>query len=169
MTEELPEVWLRGAIESVPPVLMPAAHALLGAAEDLERLANDLTPEELHARPGGAASVAFHLRHVAGSVDRLLTYARGAALDDSQRAALKLESEAGGDAEVLVSGLRSAVNAALRQLRETPEEEVFESREVGRARLPSTVLGLLFHAAEHAQRHTGQAIATARAARAGLR
>jgi uncharacterized damage-inducible protein DinB len=166
---DLPEVWLRGPIEGVPEVLMPVAHALLGGLEDLRALAATLSPEELHATPGGAASVAFHLRHVAGSTDRLLTYARGDALDDAKRAALAREKEAGGDADSLIAELGAAIDRALAQLRATPADRVLDGRKVGRAGLPSTVIGLLFHAAEHAQRHTGQAIATAKAARAGIR
>jgi uncharacterized damage-inducible protein DinB len=157
-----PEVWLRGPVQGVPPVLMPAAHALLGAMEDLERVAAELTPEELWTRPNGAASVGFHLRHVAGSTDRLLTYARGEALTEQQREALAAEGDASGDASALIAELRRSIDHALDALRATPAERVHDARRVGRAGLPSTVLGLLFHAAEHAQRHTGQAIATAR-------
>src|SRR5688500_6485846 len=100
-----PEVWLRGPIHGVPPLLMPAAHALLGALEDLERVAAPLTPEELWARPGGAASVGFHLRHVAGSTGRLLTSARGQALDETQRAALAAEGEPHGDVGEVIEEL----------------------------------------------------------------
>lgn len=165
MTEARPEVWLRGPVDGVPGPLMPVAHALLGALEDLERVAAPLSPDELAARPGGAASVGFHLRHVAGATDRLLTYARGKTLDDAQRAALAAEAEAPADAPTAIAELRSAVEAALEVLRSTPPETLLEPRRVGRAGLPSTVLGLLFHAAEHAQRHTGQAIATAKMVR----
>jgi hypothetical protein len=161
----LPEVWLRGPIAGVPPVLMPAAHALLGALEDLERVATTMTALELWTSPGGAAPVGFHLRHVAGSIDRLLTYARGEPLDESQRAALADEDRGGADAGTLVAELRRSVDRALDALRATPPERVHDARAVGRAGLPSTVLGLLFHAAEHAQRHTGQAIATAKQVR----
>jgi len=160
-----PEVWLRGPVPGVPPVLMPAAHALLGAMEDLERAASGLTAEQLWARPGGAASVGFHLRHVAGATDRLLTYARGEGLSDSQRTALSAEGDPGGDVRTVVAGLRAAIDQALDVLRATPPDSVFEHRGVGRAGLPSNVLDLLFRAAEHAQRHTGQAIATAKVVR----
>ncbi|HEX2093298.1 MAG TPA: DinB family protein [Longimicrobiaceae bacterium] len=163
-----PEVWLRGPVEGVPPVLMPAAHALLQSAEDLRRVTLPLTVRELWITPGGAASVGFHLRHVAGSIDRLLTYARGEGLDDRQRAALAAEGEPGDppeEAAPLVEGAEAAIRRAVETLRSTPEGSVFEPRKVGRAGLPSTVLGLLFHLAEHTQRHTGQVIATARIVR----
>jgi uncharacterized damage-inducible protein DinB len=163
-----PEAWLRGPLDGVPPLLMPVAHALVQASEDLERVASSLSGDELWTTPGGAASVGFHLRHVAGSLDRLFTYARGEVLSPSQRAALVAEkpsTEVRPDARELLDALRRAMDAALDQLRRTSEASLTESRGVGRGQTPSTVIGLLFHAAEHAQRHTGQAIATAKAAR----
>lgn len=159
-----PEAWLRGPVEGVPPYLMPVAHALVQAVEDVERAAAPLSVDELWTRPGGAASVGFHLRHVAGVVDRLLTYARGETLGAGQLAALRAEGEPGdppAEADALLRELRRAVERALAQLRSTGPEELLEPRAVGRKRLPSNVLGLLFHAAEHAQRHTGQVVATA--------
>jgi uncharacterized damage-inducible protein DinB len=163
-----PEPWLRGPLPNVEPLLMPAAHALVQASEDLERAASGLGPEELVLRPGGAASAAFHLVHIAGSIDRLLTYARGQELSDAQRAKAAAEAEraaSGGDAEALVAQAREAIEVALAQIRATPAPTLLEPRAVGRARLPSTVLGLLFHVAEHTQRHVGQLIATAKAVR----
>lgn len=162
---ERPEAWLRGPVEGVPPHLMPAAHALVQAVEDAESAIAPLSVEELWTRPGGAASVGFHLRHVAGVVDRLLTYARGEALDAAQLAYLRAEGEPGdppAEADALLRDVRGAVERALAQLRSTGSGELLEPRAVGRKRLPSNVLGLLFHAAEHAQRHTGQVVATAR-------
>jgi uncharacterized damage-inducible protein DinB len=128
-----------------------------------------LTIDELWTSPGGVASVGFHLRHLAGSTDRLLTYARGAALDAGQRTALAAESAVGDprpSAAHLLSAWRAAVEAAVAQLAATPETTLTDPREVGRGKLPSTVLGLLFHAAEHASRHTGQVVTTARIVRA---
>src|SRR5262245_55670020 len=94
-----PEAWLRGPLPDVDPYLMPAAHALVQAGEDLAQAVAGLTAEQLWARPGGAASVGFHLRHIPGSLDRLLTYARGEVLDDAQRAAAKAESAPGSEAD----------------------------------------------------------------------
>jgi len=135
------------------------------ALEDCERAAASLTDEELWTSPGGAAPVGYHLGHLAGSTDRLLTYARGATLDERQRAALAAEAAPGEPrptASQLLAAWRAAVDAALAQLRATPEASLTDPRTVGRAQLPSTVLGLLFHAAEHASRHTGQVVTTAR-------
>ena len=160
------EAWLEGPLEGVDPYLMPVAQALVQVGRDLERLAG-LAPEALWARPGGAASVGFHLRHVAGVLDRLSTYARGEALGEEQMKALRAEGEPGdppADAEGLVREARAAVERALAQVRSTPREALLEPRGVGRRQLPSNVLGLLHHAAEHAVRHTGQALTTAKIA-----
>ena len=162
------EAWLKGPVRGVDPMLMPAAHALVQVREDLSVAAEGLTKAQLWARPGTAASVGFHLRHVAGSLDRLLTYARGEALTDDQRRAAGAEQTPGNDEDptALVAALASAVDAALAQIRATDPKTLLDPRPVGRAGLPSNVLGLVFHAAEHAQRHTGQAIATAKVVRA---
>ena len=161
-----PEPWLRGPLPGVHPTLMPAAHALLQAHEDVERVAASLSEEELWARPGGAASVGFHLRHVAGSIDRLLTYSRGEGLTEAQFQVLRGEGEPGGeDASALVREAQRAIEHAVEVIRAAPPESLQEPRGVGRAQLPTTVLGLLFHVAEHTQRHAGQIIATAKFAR----
>lgn len=160
-----PEVWLGGPIEGVPPLLMPAAHALVGARNDLVAAAGGLSTEQLWESPGGAASVGFHLRHIAGSLGRLYTYARGLPLTDAQRAALRVEGDPGtppASAEVLLESVARAVAEALDVLRSTRDGDLLEFRGVGRAQLPSNTLGLLFHGAEHTQRHTGQVIATAK-------
>jgi uncharacterized damage-inducible protein DinB len=164
-----PEAWLRGPLPDVDPYLMPAAHALVQAGEDLAQAVAGLTAEQLWARPGGAASVGFHLRHVPGSIDRLLAYARGEALSEAQRAAAKAESAPGAepDPAPLLASARDAIEQALAQMRATPRDSLLQPRAVGRAGLPSTVLGLLFHVAEHTQRHTGQVIATAKVVREG--
>ncbi|HYJ80423.1 MAG TPA: DinB family protein [Longimicrobiaceae bacterium] len=164
-----PEAWLRGPVEGVDPLLMPVAHALLGAREDIERAVAGLSAEELWARPGGAASVGFHVRHAAGSLDRLFTYARGEALGEEQRRHLAREQEPGeppDDASALLRVLTASVDAALEQLRACPASELLAPRGVGRLRLLSNVLGLLFHAAEHTQRHTGQIVTTVKIATA---
>jgi hypothetical protein len=158
------EVWLRGPLRGVEPLLMPVAHTLIQVAEEAPRIVEGLTPEELRMRPGGAASVCFHLRHIAGSLDRLRTYARGEGLSDAQRRGAADEAT---DPDVptggaLVALVRSAVDAALEQVRSTSHHGLADRRDVGRQKLPSTVIGLLFHCAEHALRHSGQALTTAK-------
>lgn len=168
MSENLPEVWLRGPLPDVPALLQPVAHSLLQCREEAHEKFADLTPVQLTMRPGGAASVAFHLTHAPGSLDRLFTYARGEQLSTTQLAALRAESDANAapvTAAELLQRVDAAIERALVQVRSTPERDLLAPREVGRGRLPSTTLGLLFHAAEHTQRHLGQAVTTARVVR----
>jgi uncharacterized damage-inducible protein DinB len=161
-----PEVWLRGErVEGIVAALQPVAHALLQAMEDVEHAASGLSTDELWMMPGGAASAGFHLRHLAGSLDRLTTYARGEPLSDAQLAALRTESEPGASADDLVADVRATIHRALDQLRATPDASLDEPREVGRGRLPSSVRGLLYHAGEHTSRHAGQVITTAKIVR----
>jgi uncharacterized damage-inducible protein DinB len=163
-----PEFWLRGPVEGIPPLLMPVAHALLQSRKDLREAAEPLSALELWERPGGAASVGFHLRHIAGSVDRLFTYARGEPVSDEQLTALRREgnpcSPPAAAKELLVL-VDMALDDAVNNLEEFLEQELLTARAVGRAHLPSNVLGLLFHAAEHTQRHTGQVITTSKIVR----
>lgn len=169
MGKALPPPWLRGTVPGIPPLLQPVAHALIDSVEHVEQALSDLPASRLWYRMNGAASVGFHVRHLAGSTDRLFTYARGAELTGEQMAALRAEQEQGEDqqpdgalptAEMLLAGWRGVVDRSLDQLRQTDESTLTEERLVGRARLPSTVLGLLFHAADHAARHTGQVVTT---------
>lgn len=157
------EAWLRGPIAGISPLLMPAAHALVGAREDLHAAASALPTGLLWQRPGGAAAAGFHLRHIAGSLERLYAYARGLPLSEAQRAALHAEGTPGdppASAAELLEMVDRSIEAALDVLRSVADDALLERREVGRARLPSTTLGLLFHGAEHTQRHTGQLITT---------
>jgi hypothetical protein len=159
------EAWQRGPVEGFEPLVMPMVHALIQAREDLERLAATVPDDIVWQRPGGAASIGFHVRHTGGALDRLLTYARGAALNDEQRAAARAEAVAGEPPATLaavVEDVNRIIDRALDELRAMPKERLLEARTVGRAALPSNVIGLLFHAAEHATRHVGQAITTAK-------
>ena len=165
MSPTPPEAWLRGPIAGYAPQLMPAVHALLQAREDIERVAGNVTVEELWQRPGGAAAAGFHLQHVAGSLSRLFTYARGESLTASQLDAMRQEGAPGANAAELVAMACDAIDRALDQLRATSTGVLFEERAVGRARLPATVLGLLFHGAEHTTRHVGQLITTLKVVR----
>jgi uncharacterized damage-inducible protein DinB len=157
-----PEVWLRGPLEGYPPLLMPVAHALLQAQEDIERLARTVSQEDVWTRAGAAASIGFHVQHVGGSIDRLCTYARGKTLNAQQLRALQGESAASERSlsDVAAETL-ATLDRALDQVRTTTPEMLLEPRKVGRAGLPSTVIGLLVHVAEHTTRHVGQAITTA--------
>lgn len=157
------EVWLRGPVEGYVPELMPVAHSLLQAREDLERELSDLSPDELWTRPGGAASLGFHAKHLAGSIDRLMTYAMGEGLSSEQFAWLRSEGDPGtppaDGAEVLEVAIRE-IDRALGTLRSIPAESLLEERFIGRARLRSNALGILYHIGEHTTRHVGQIITT---------
>lgn len=160
-----PEFWLRGPVADVSPFLMPVAHTLLQSRADLRDAAGELSPDELWHHPGGAAAIGFHLRHIGGSLDRLFTYSRGQSLDAEQLAAVREEGNPGAPpatARELLSLVDASVKNALRSLAEVSEADLLSARTVGRAQLPSNVLGLLFHAAEHTQRHTGQVITTSK-------
>lgn len=185
----IPEVWLRGPLPGLSAFLQPVAHALLQAREEVRELMEGFPEDRLWDRPGGLASAGYHLQHLTGVLDRLFTYARGETLSDEQLRTLAAEGKsvsvgesarfgdgnldsrdknpASGEGNMLSSrelvdrfGLQ--VDLALEQLRRTPELLLEETRGVGRAQLPSTVLGLLVHAAEHLQRHTGQLLVTTR-------
>jgi hypothetical protein len=167
---ETGESWLSGPIDDVNPYLMPVAHALTQVGRDLERVVPDLTVEELWQRPAGAASIGFHLQHIAGVLERLLTYARDEELSSRQVLRLRSEGQPGdppADAASLLGDARAAVERALGQVRATDAATLLESRAVGRKRLPSSILGLLYHAAEHVTRHTGQIVTTAKIVRGG--
>jgi uncharacterized damage-inducible protein DinB len=162
-----PEVWLRGPLRDMPALLQPVAHALLQAREEVEAVMAGFPEERLWNRPGGVASVGFHLQHLAGVIDRLFTYARGESLNDGQLQALTSEGEPDPilQSQDLIVDFAAQVDLALRQLRSTDERTLTEYRTVGRRQLPSTVLGLLVHAAEHTQRHVGQLLVTVRVQR----
>jgi hypothetical protein len=160
----LPEVWLRGPLPDVPALLQPVAHALLQAREEVESLIADFPEERLWTRPGGVASVGFHLQHLPGVLDRLFTYARGESLSEKQLKALKAEGVHSPDinSRLLLEQFRQQVDIALAELRTIDDQILTAPRSVGRSQLPSTVLGLLVHAAEHVQRHVGQLLVTVR-------
>lgn len=167
MANDQPEVWMRGPVEGVPPLLQPVAHALLQAVEEVERLLVAFPNDLLWKKPAGVASVAFHLQHLTGVLDRMVTYARQLPLSEKQFEYLKQEGiEAPLTTTTLINSFRSKVAETVAYLKTVNEKHLTEFRPVGRKQLPSTVMGLLFHAAEHTMRHLGQMIVTARIVRA---
>jgi len=158
-----PEVWLRGPLGGIPALLQPVAHALLQAREEINELMQGFPDALLWEKPAGMASPGFHLQHMAGVLDRLYTYARGEQLDQKQLDYLAAESK---NVDVKVSQLlehfNKQVDIAIKQLSETDEAALTEIRGVGRAKVPSTVIGLLVHSAEHTMRHIGQLLVTVR-------
>ena len=158
----LPEPWLRGTLREVPPVPRAVVHALELAGEDLQRWCGSLSDEQVNARPGGLPPVAFHLRHIARSLDRLLTYAEGRELSEPQLAALKSEMDPGATRDALFSELNSALANSMNRVRSFETSAFEQIRTVGRKQLPTTVAGLVVHVADHTQRHVGQAVTTAK-------
>lgn len=159
-----PEYWLRGPVKDIPVLLQPVAHALLQARDEIQNTMQDFPEDKLWVKPFGAASVAFHLQHIAGVMDRLFTYAKGYQLSEEQLSYLATEGKENKtiSAQDLLFRFNTQVDKAIDQLRNTEEKTITETRGVGRKQIPSTVLGLLFHAAEHTQRHNGQLLVTAK-------
>lgn len=166
MSEPLPEPWLRGALPGVEPAVAPILFAFQQAREDLSRHTEGLSCEQIWAQPHGLTPLGFHLRHIAGSVDRLITYLLGRDLSQAQMTTLGNEMDPGASREELLAAVQQALDDAERVIRSTPLHAFPESRFVGRKRLPSTVAGLAIHIAEHTQRHVGQAISAAKLIRA---
>lgn len=165
MTEKKYEVWLRGPVDNIPVLLQPVAHALLQVREEVNTLMEDFPETLLWQKPAGVASPGFHLQHMKGVIDRLFTYAKGEMLSAEQLEYLKQEEKSPSPsckAAELVEKFNGQVNRALDQLSATDEAILTSARGVGRAQLPSNVLGLLVHAAEHTQRHLGQLLVTVR-------
>ncbi len=164
----LPPLWLRGPVAGIQPALQPVAHALLQVAEETPEILAGVAAEQIWAQPGGSASIGFHIVHLSGSLDRLFTYARGEGLSPEQFDALAaertLQDRQPPLSEVLAL-LARTVDHALAQLKQTEPASLYLPREVGRAKLPSNTLGLLFHAAEHTIRHGGQIITLLRIVR----
>jgi uncharacterized damage-inducible protein DinB len=158
----LSEPWLRGTLTDVPAVQRAVLHALQAAEEDLVKWCGELTDEESQQRPAGVASVAFHLQHIPGSIDRLLTYAEGRELTAEQLQALKGEGATAIPVQQALQALSAALRACAERVRRLDPSAFEEPRFVGRRRMTTTVGGLLVHVADHTQRHVGQAITTAR-------
>ncbi|WP_108425254.1 DinB family protein [Flagellimonas amoyensis] len=157
-----PEYWLSGPIPNIPPLLQPAAHALLQSVREVKIYMVDFPEDSLWETPIGRASVGFHLRHMTGVLDRMLTYSEGKTLTEEQFEFLRNEGNGQNapSSQQLIFDFEHKVNEALQVFKSTPESILTEERFVGRKKLPSTVISLLFHAAEHSQRHVGQMLVT---------
>lgn len=157
-----PEPWLQGTLRDVPAVPRAVLHALELARQDLEHWCGALTEEELNAQYKQLPSIAFQIRHIAGSLDRLLTYAEGNPLGEDQLQSLKTELSEHSNPAALFAELESALAHAANRIRTLDPTKFEEPRKVGRNELPTTLGGLLVHVADHTQRHVGQAITTAK-------
>jgi uncharacterized damage-inducible protein DinB len=156
------EPWLRGTETDVLSVGRAVLHAMRLASEDLRKWCGSLSDEELNARPAGLAPVAYHIRHLARSIDRLLTYAEGRSLSEDQLTRLRTELDRGATHDGLFTELATALEDGAARVRSLAGKNLEEARTVGKKQLPTTVGGLLVHIADHTQRHVGQAITTAK-------
>jgi uncharacterized damage-inducible protein DinB len=163
--ENYVEVWQRGAIPNVSPLLQPVAHALLQVGEEAHRIMQEFPDELLWTRPGNVAPPAFHLQHIRGVIDRLFTYARKEQLTKEQMDALLIEGKEEKNslsAKELIEELDKQIDDAIKELINVKEDTLTEARGVGRKQIPTTLIGLYFHAAEHSMRHIGQLLVTVR-------
>ena len=160
--EKQPEVWMRGPIPQVPTLLQPVAHAILQVNEDIQKIDSDKFEKQLWIKPYGMASIGFHLQHIAGVIDRLMTYSRGETLNEEQFDYLSQEGQRNDNLclEDLKGNLERTVEEFIEALKKIRPDSLPEERFLGRKRIPTTQIGLLFHAAEHAQRHYGQLLVT---------
>jgi len=159
------EPWLRGPIPDVDPLIAPVLYSFEQAYQDLEKYTEGLSVEQIWATPHGFGAVGFHMRHIAGSVERLMTYVQGRSLSNAQLGDIERQHEPGATRGQLLAGLRASFQNASTVVKGLNPARLTENREVGRQRLPTTVIGLLTHIAEHTQRHVGQAISAAKLAR----
>jgi len=159
------EPWLRGTMQEVPSVARAVLHALEMAREDVIAACEGLTAEEIFARPGGVSPISFHLRHIPGSLDRLLTYAEGGSLADAQKATMRAELEEGGSSKSVFAAFLQGLMDAERRVSALAGVDLEQARKVGKKELPTSVGGLLVHCADHTSRHVGQVVTTAKLVR----
>ncbi|MFT4112294.1 DinB family protein [Silvibacterium sp.] len=167
LQENLPEPWLRGTRTDVPAVVRGVLHALDLAREDVRRACGGLGTEQLHGSPFGLTPIAYHLRHIPRSLDRLLTYAEGEGLSDTQLALLREENQPEVDRALLIREFQAGIDSAEARIRQFIGADLEKARSVGRKGLPTTIGGLLVHLADHTQRHVGQIVTTAKVIRNG--
>jgi hypothetical protein len=157
-----PEPWLRGPIEGIEPLVTPVFFSFAQVREDLTRYVTGLSGEQIW-RKTASGSIGFHLQHLAGSADRLTTYVMGEQLSPEQLRVLKTESEGDAGAAALLTFVDNTLRDCEARLRTINPKSLYDDRTVGRKALPTTVLGLIVHLAEHTQRHLGQVITLAKA------
>ena len=160
------EPWMRGTHTEVPAAGRAVLHALELAFEDLTQWSKGLTDAEMQSQPLGLPSLAFHLRHIARSTDRLLSYAEGKQLTNEQLAALKAEHDGEETLTELLAEVGASFRNAAERVRVLATEDLDTPRGVGRKQLPTSIGGALIHVADHTQRHVGQVVTTARVLKA---
>ena len=156
------EPWLSGSHSAIYPFLRPLLFSLEQAQQDLRHWTLGLSDEQVWAQPLGLAPLGFQLRHIAGSVDRLFTYVEGGQLNEIQMAFLRSEMNPGASLNELLDEIDVVFGRVAQKVELLDPSTMADNRGVGRKQLPTTVIGLLVHIAEHTQRHVGQAILTAK-------
>ena len=154
------EPWLLGGITDLDPLRAGLLYSFRHATRDIAEWTAEVPEEELQMRYGNLASAAFHVRHIAGSVDRLLTYATGHQLSETQLEELRQEEGRPATRSGLLAELETALTKAEATVRSLDPARYGETREIGRRRVPVPLGVLLLHVAEHTQRHVGQLIMT---------
>lgn len=162
-----PEPWLRGTLTDMPAVARAVLHAFELAQEDVNRWCGSLSEADFNARPSGLPPLAFHLRHIPRSLDRLLSYAEGNQLSAEQITTLKTEMEPGASREALFNEFNQGLESAAQRVRALAAGDLEQPRFIGKKQLPTTVGGVLVHLADHTQRHVGQIVTTAKILLAG--
>jgi hypothetical protein len=163
------EPWLSGPLPDIDPLTAPLFYSFEQTRQELRAHTEGLTTAEVWARPHGLTPAGFHIRHIGGAVDRLGAYLRGDQLNDAQIAAMKAEPEPGEPPDELLKKMEEHLERCQQYVRTIDAATLREPREVGRKKLPTTVIGLIVHIAEHTQRHLGQAITTIKLVRAAGR
>ena len=157
------EVWQRGPIAGIPALLQPVAHALLQSSEELHLIMNGFPEGVLWGKPAGVASPGFHLQHITGVLDRLFTYARKESLTNGQLYSLSMEGDKNKtkqSTKELIETFNQQVSISIDELKKANVETLTETRTIGRKQIPTTLIGLYVHAAEHTMRHIGQLLVT---------
>jgi len=163
--EKKREVWQRGPIENIPALLQTVAHALIEVSEEAHSIMEGFPEKLLWERPEGVASPAFHLQHIEGVIDRLFTYARKELLNEKQMDKISMEGnkeKTSLSIHQMLDLLDKRISDAVEELKNVNPNSLTEPRGIGRKQIPTTLIGLYVHAAEHSMRHIGQLLVTVR-------
>lgn len=166
MSTPYTEPWLSGTHAEVSAAPRAVLHALELAVEDIRKWTDGLSDTEVHAQPLGLTPVSYHLKHIARSIDRILTYAEGGQINGDQLAALKGESSGAETLNELLAEVDAATGRAADRIRALHDADINTFRGVGRKQLPTSIGGALIHVADHTQRHVGQVVTTAKVLKA---
>jgi hypothetical protein len=160
-----PEAWMRGIVADVDPVIGHLIRATEQILEDTAAAIADLTPAQIWAKPHGMTSVGFHVKHLAGSTERLSAYLAGGQLTPEQLAAIDTEGAGAETAAELLAFVDLTLERYRELVRSLSPKDFGAIREIGRKRYQTTTISVAIHTVEHAQRHVGGMIAAAKLVR----